>query len=301
MTLAHAAAMHFGGSREAAKKRVQKLKAAGFIGERSRKVYEPSILFLTRRGFELLHGRGMLQDFPRMTWPSLERRLQVSELTLWHELAVLDVKAAISSAVQKEAAYDITEFSTWPALMEFTASVGTMTEVLVRPDGFLRIREQAADGIFEHTFYLELDRSTETLDTLARKALCYLNHYQTGGLALRFGHDHSEYRDFPFRVLMVFKTAERRNNAAERLLTQNPPILTQVWLSTLDEVKENPLGPVWIRPRDFRTAVAGTIYAVGQSGRQMVYCRQAERDRFIEKAVMKVKLLDGETTGSAGH
>jgi hypothetical protein len=77
------------------------------------------------------------------------------------------------------------------------------------------------DDTFENTFFVEVDRSTETQDALARGALCYLDYYRRGGLAEPFGHDPTQYKDFPFRVLMIFKTAERRNNAAERLLLQN--------------------------------------------------------------------------------
>ena len=47
MTLAHASTLFFGGKPEAAKKRVQKLKAAGYVRERPRHTYEPSVLFLT--------------------------------------------------------------------------------------------------------------------------------------------------------------------------------------------------------------------------------------------------------------
>src|SRR5882724_9942669 len=68
MTLAHAAGLYFNGSREAAKKRIQKLKAAGLIGERARKAYEPSILFLTREGFTLMQERGLLHDAPQIAW-----------------------------------------------------------------------------------------------------------------------------------------------------------------------------------------------------------------------------------------
>jgi hypothetical protein len=166
--------------------------------------------------------------------------------------------------------------------------------MLLKPDGFLRIHEKDADGIFEHSFFLEVDRSTETLDTLARKALCYLNFYQTGGLAVRAGYPRSDFKDFPFRVLMVCKTAERRTNIAERLLTNQPPILTQVWLSTLDEVKQNPLGAIWIRPRDYRAAVDGTPYAGGQFAPQSIYRRQSDRDAFVESAVTKHRLLAAE-------
>jgi hypothetical protein len=50
MTNDHATSHYFEGKNEAAKKRLQKLKAAGLISERPRRTFEPSILFLTRKG-----------------------------------------------------------------------------------------------------------------------------------------------------------------------------------------------------------------------------------------------------------
>ncbi len=47
MTAAHVSVLHFDGKAEATKKRLQRLKAAGFITERRRKAYEPAVLFLT--------------------------------------------------------------------------------------------------------------------------------------------------------------------------------------------------------------------------------------------------------------
>ena len=49
MTTDHATALYFDGNYVPAKKRLQKLKAAGLISERPRKVFGPSILFLTRK------------------------------------------------------------------------------------------------------------------------------------------------------------------------------------------------------------------------------------------------------------
>ena len=51
--------LYFEGRNEATKKRLQKLKAAGLVGERKRQAFEPSVLFLTRNGLTLLreHGR----------------------------------------------------------------------------------------------------------------------------------------------------------------------------------------------------------------------------------------------------
>lgn len=256
MTLEHMAALYFEDRKEAAKKRVQKLKAAGLLGERPRRVNEPSVHFLTAKAFKLLSDHGHLNGFPRFSASTLEKRAQVSSLTLRHELDIMDVKAALCAAISKTTNFKVVEFSTWPVLYEFTArrpiASGAASEVLVKPDGFIRIHEQEPDGgLSEHTFFLEVDRSTETLNTLALKAACYNDYYRRGGLAVRNGQPASAYKDFPFRVLMVCKTEERRNNAAERMLRNTPPVLTQVWLTTVTKIQADPLDPIWVRPIDY--------------------------------------------------
>ena len=64
MALAHAAALYFEGKPEATKKRVQKLKAAGYVRERQRQTYEPSVLLLTSGAFTLLSEQGHLANYP---------------------------------------------------------------------------------------------------------------------------------------------------------------------------------------------------------------------------------------------
>lgn len=119
-TSAHIAALHFE-SKESAKKRLQKLKAAELIGERERKVNDPSVLFLTAKALKLLKDSGNLPIFPELPARSLERRSRVSELTVRHELAVMDVKASFHRAFRRHNYYSITHFSTWPALHKFKA------------------------------------------------------------------------------------------------------------------------------------------------------------------------------------
>jgi len=56
MTAEHIAMIYFDGRSEAGKKRLQKLKAAGFVGERTRRAFQPSVLFLTRKGLGVLQA-----------------------------------------------------------------------------------------------------------------------------------------------------------------------------------------------------------------------------------------------------
>lgn len=293
MTLAHVTTLYFDGRAEAAKKRVQKLKSAGVIAERPRRPYEPSVLFLTRKAFRLLSDRGELVNFPHVGVSALEKRAQVSDSTIRHELAVMDAKAAIHAAAAPTPNFKIAEFSTWPALTQFHGHPTPIgPEVLLKPDGYLRVHECDASGeSFEHTFFLEIDRSTETQDVLVEKAACYVDFYRRGGLAIRNGRPAEAYKDFPFRVLMVFATAERRNNLAERLLTHHPPILTQVWLTTFTELIKEPLGAIWVRPADFREALGGGPPKPAK-GNSSAYRRQPERDRRVDERVTKCRLLD---------
>jgi hypothetical protein len=49
-------------------------------------------------------------------------------------------------------------------------------------------------------FFLEVDRSTEPRETLARRVYGYQDFYRRGGLALRHGFTREDYKDFPFYI-----------------------------------------------------------------------------------------------------
>ena len=299
MTSAHVAALYFGGRKEAAKKRLQKLKTAGLIGERGRRVYEHSVLYLTQKALVFLREQGVLSEYPQLGPFSLEKRARVSNITIHHELEIMDVKTAFHSAISKKTAFTIAEFSTWPLLYQFEAfrSGHGRREVAVKPDGFIRIHEKEPDGgLSEHTYFLEVDRSSETQDTLVTRASSYLDYYKSGGFAERNGAPRSAYKEYPFRVLMIFRNAERRNNTAECLLQSNPPILTQACLTTIEEVKTNPLGAIWICPTDYRDAIKGTSFDAGRRREAWGYKRQTAREVFVEKKIRKFSILAAPAT-----
>lgn len=294
MTIKHIAPLYFGGSREAAKKRLQKIKAAGLIAERRRRsMNEPSVLSLTRKAFTVLQDKGILSEYPSFSLTTLENRANVSELTISHELKIMDVKAAFHAALSKSEKFAIDRFSTWPLLYQFEVSPpGYGADIRIKPDGFLRIHEkEAGTKGYAHECFLEVDRSSEQLDTLINKAVCYLEYYRTGGYAERNGAARSEYKDFPFRVLMVLKSAVRRNNLAERLAHNTPAILTHTWLTTLGDVTSDPLGTIWIQPKDYREVTQGTPFHNERPSRNFAYRHQPEREAFIESKIPKLRLL----------
>jgi hypothetical protein len=261
MKNAHITALFFDGKPEATKKRLQILKRAGLISERPRLPFSPSILSLSSSGLSLLKEQGVLACYPPFDHATLRRRLQVSELTLRHELSVMNVKVAVIGKFADTPKASVLEFTTWPALNQFTvpAPAKRGASVTVKPDGFIRIKEDNAHGKSRiNSFFLEVDRSSESQEVLVDKAMAYVTHFKTGGFAQTQGAHRSAFREFPFRVLMIFLNVERRDNFAARLLRLSPPILTQVCLSTLDEVIRDPVGPIWITPSDFRDATKGT-------------------------------------------
>ena len=148
MTSAHVAALYFGGRKEAAKKRLQKLKTAGLIGERNRRVYEHSVLYLTQKALVFLRKQGVLSEYPQLGPFSLEKRARVSNITIHHELEIMDVKTAFHATISKKPNFTIAEFSTWPLLYQFEAYRPGYNgaEVAVKPDGFIRIHEKEPDG-----------------------------------------------------------------------------------------------------------------------------------------------------------
>jgi hypothetical protein len=253
MTLAHVSALHFNGKSPMAKKRVQRLKSAGLLRERPRRISDPSVLFLSLKAFRFLRANGHLTDYPGIDEASFEKRSQVSSLTVRHELEVMDVKTAMIRAISETPQFAVAEFSTWPVLYKFKAWRPNGERAVIKPDGFIRIHRKEPDGgLSEHIFFLEVDRSTEALDVLADRARSYIDYYRTGGLAVRFGSTTDKYKEFPFRVLVVCKSAERQRNLALRLLRNTPAITTQMWLSQLSDVTADPLAPIWDRPADYR-------------------------------------------------
>jgi hypothetical protein len=132
-------------------------------------------------------------------------------------------------------------FTTWPILFRFRAVSSAGRRDWLYPDGLLKLKIGTDRSEIQlQRFYLEVDRGTESLSVLGRKAAAYLLFSQTGHAS----------KPLPFRVLWVFRRDARRDHAATQFRTQYPPVLTQAWLSTFDRVLADPLGSTWSRPID---------------------------------------------------
>ena len=267
MTIEHAADLYFDGKQPYTKKRLQRLDKAGYLKRRVRKVGERDAVFFTKKAYRMLRDGGHLEGLPRLRWEHLEKRSRVSELTLRHELDVMSVKAAMSVAMRGRDDLTVKEFSTWPRLSQFRAlrhrpKPGEGPTLLLKPDGFLRVEQSDAPGMegkSEMYFYLEVDRSTETLETVLGKMLAYRDHHTRGGLPAKYGRPRSEWKQWPFRVLWTFRSGARLANAAETFLSAHPPIRGLAWLTTFERAVSDPLGPVWRRPQDGEGEERGVI------------------------------------------
>lgn len=113
----------------------------------------------------------------------------------------------------------------------------------------------------------------------------------TGESAERVSHAGADTNDYTFCVLMVFESAERRNNTAERLLLDYPKIRTQVWLMTFAEITSNPLGSISVQPEDYERVIEGTPFEARKHRKPGFYRRRPERERLVEIAIKKHPLL----------
>lgn len=257
MTAVHVAALFFQDRQEAAKKRIQKLKRAGLLSSRRWSSIAQSTYSISSDGIAALRRSGALHDHIHLTTKNAARRTSVSHSTLQHELTVMDVKTAIVRAADKSGSLCISRFCTWPKLIQFTSLTREGRTITIKPDGFISMVQK---GQRVSRFFLEVDRSTETLDTLVRKAECYLYHYRSGGFARSQNQAERKLKEFPFRVLFVVKSRARLENLLERFLSARPPILTQSLAATSDSVCDNPFGAIWHRAAEFRERTGGTLH-----------------------------------------
>lgn len=58
------------------------------------------------------------------------------------------------------------------------------------------------------------------------------------------------------------------------------------------EVTANPLGPIWIQPKDYREITTGTPFDTGRKTSAFGYRSQPEREAFVERSIKKLRLLD---------
>lgn len=115
---------------------------------------------------------------------------------LAHRLAVCELYVELVEA-ERQGAVDLLSFEAEPlSWRRFAAPHGG--SAYLKPDASVRL----GIGQYERGFFVEIDRSTEALTTIARKCLAYRQYWQAGREQERFGY-------FP-RVVFAVLTEERK-------------------------------------------------------------------------------------------
>lgn len=262
ITVAQAAALYFD-SEPVADRRLRKLRDAGFLCTQDYKTSgpgrAPTVYSFTKAAFTLLKDNGYLKGYESEAWDSKWRkRFSLSSRTIEHELGLMDIKAALLPALNEAPGLRVLEFGTWPNNYEFATPVAGRTSTKkTKPDGYLclaRHESPGTDAHYEH-FFIEYDRTTEEHLTLLEKIAAYRTYYRTGGFVKWLGYEGDRIEDHPLRVLFVFLSDERLANFLETLGEEFRES-RQLWMTTLQSVLSQPIGPVWLTPRGYYEAGA---------------------------------------------
>lgn len=300
LNLSHITALFFEGKAPAAQQRVLKLKRDGFVREQvGRKTSEPARISLTRTAFEYLMRNELLAGYPVMRWDSLADRLSIKPETVAHEVAVLDVRVAVERGLD-EVGLELLEYSTWPRLFTFSLSPhpsaenGGRDSYALTPDSLIRFRDAERSS---YTFFVEVDRSSEDRARLLEKALAYkaLQAEHQALLRTRLGASPTG-APIPVAALFVFQSRAdgignsrmSRNNFIERLAA-NTNLQRLIYAATYEDVTRDPLGKVWLRPKEYRAALVDTPYDPAGMAEVRNPPRRPERDRLVE---LRARLVD---------
>ncbi len=267
LTLDHIRTLFFPDTKDMAKKRVQRLKSAGFLTERPRRIGQPSILHLTWKGYVALRTSGHVGEDSHLSPKTFKRRMAVSGATLTHELMIGDVRTAFIVAMRENKIFELLDFDVWPRRYDFTVNRGH-GKVPVKPDGHVRFLERNGGEEIEYDFFVEVDTGSETLNRVVEKCLNYREYYRSGGYAVFCGGTREEAKKYPFRVLLVCRGQDRRNNLAERLLQVQPAFSTMVLITTQAECVHDPLGNVWMTAAAYKEKMAQS----NKTGRLVAMC-----------------------------
>lgn len=238
--------LYFGGRTEATRKRLAKLREGKYISAEVRNTLNERLFKLGKLGAEALKVRGMFNARETRTASKL------SDVMLIHELGILEIKAGICSSSTGKCV-EPPKFELRTNRRFLGVALLDRVQPSIIPDAYLEFFLNDAPRSPKR-FFIEYDRSTESLRVLTNKLTGYLEYYRSGEFARSLGKNPIDYKRYPFRVLLVVQSMERKNNIAARLIAISPPILSIVWIATHTDVISDAAGQIWTRPMDYRLA-----------------------------------------------
>lgn len=175
-------------------------------------------------------------DISEIKWQSNNR---VKSLFLKHTLAINDFHIALELDSRLPSGHELVlwlseneRHDTFSAWSEKNHQWENKT---LNPDGYGQYR--FGDKIF--SFFLEMDMGTMSNKRLKEKFQRYMEYKNSGAYQERYGLRF-------FRVLVVTIGVKRLRNL-KKIAGQAKA--DNIWLSTMEKVKENILGPIWQRTR----------------------------------------------------
>lgn len=239
--------------------RLKKLTTAGYLrrvvgpyvffgfdqaGDRSPASYArpPYLYLLAELGAELVASlRG---DDPDGLL--VKKAHELSPVTLGHELALNDVRVALTLATEADPGWRLVNWlDTRAAYEEYSIDhpeTGRPVRHVFAPDAWAHVRTAAGQDV---GIFLELDRGTQSHRRITEKVRIFLDYARSGRFRARFGLD-------KFRVAFVTTaTPARAKNLRRTVETQIQKVF---WFTTrrqvLDQAERFFDAPIWLRAGD---------------------------------------------------
>lgn len=207
----------------------------------------PLISVLTKKGAEFVaENQGIdisklqihsASDQPKAAY--FEHLLRVNDVRVIFELACeqnnYDLKWLDERTIRKNKLYGEVVLSSEQEKLEKTANI---------PDGFFCIK--TTTGWL--SFFLEIDRSTEKLAIIHKKAQVYLAYEQTSHYAQHYGATTQAGTTAPLFALLVTNAVKRRDNVSASLgkAFPNQPFLCAAYPEVTPEAVLSQ--PIWVVP-----------------------------------------------------
>jgi Replication-relaxation len=230
LSLPQLAQLCFNGNLETARKRLQKLRGAGYI-ECQRLLHAvPACVWMTAKASTLL-GR------PR----SHSHRPNLASLR--HELVIRDFRMRLLLDAP-EYGMDVETVRVQAEDISFN-----VRGCRHRPDAFLTL-----GGKTRKHYFLEIDLGTESIRVFTRKIEQYERLFKRGAFAARFDAPPGRYRDYPFQVLAVFDSPTRQERVLAAL--REDGYRHFLLAARLPEACATPLAEIWTSPaREAKTSL----------------------------------------------
>lgn len=212
----------FGGNLETGRKRLQKLRKAGYV-ECQRLLHAvPACAWLTSKASALL-------GCPR----SHSHRPNLASLR--HDLVIRDLRMRLLLDAPKYG-MDVETLRIQAEDISFN-----VRGCRHRPDAFLTL-----GGETRKHYFLEIDLGTESIRVFTRKIEQYEYVLKSGAFAARFDAPPERYRDYPFQVLAVFDSPIRQDRVLAALGEEGYRHF--VLAALLPEACATPLAEIWTSP-----------------------------------------------------